>query len=486
VTRLIRSAFEPPLASDVSGVVAALRALDTLAADPASFDSGRPAVLARAPGRLDLMGGIADYSGSLVLEWPLACATWVLAQTNDSGQATVRSDAAGQVGGSGQVAVKLDALFGDCSVVRSRLHDTPARTWAAYALGVLPILAERCGKDVLRAKLRGLTLLVTSDVPVGKGVSSSAALEVAALAAVARVLDVRLEPFEIAQLAQRVEHRIVGAPCGIMDQMTVACGVADHLVALLCQPARLEAPICLPASLAVFGIDSGVRHQVKGADYGSVRTAAFMGARVLAELAGLGVREVDVGRVAIDDPRWHGFLANVSVDEWRSFEARVPESMRGDAFLARYGGITDDVTRVDPGRTYAIRVATAHPIFEHARVRAFRDVLRSGELDEESRRGLGTWMFESHASYGACGLGSSGTDRLVAMARDAGAKRGIYGAKITGGGSGGTVAVLARADAEAEVRRVAREYASEVGIGGGVLCGSSDGVRVWRRTDGAD
>lgn len=479
MTRFTRSSFQPALSTNVPGGDAALRAFDALAAQEASFESGRPAVLARAPGRLDVMGGIADYSGSLVLEWPLACATWVLAQANDSGRVVVVSDGAGQVGGVQRVGVELEALLGESSVVRARLHEDGTHAWAAYALGVVPILAERFGIDALRTKLRGATLLITSDVPVGKGVSSSAALEVAALAAVARAIDVELDPIELAHLAQRVEHRIVGAPCGIMDQMTVTCGIADHLVALLCQPAQLEAPIRLPASLAVFGIDSGVRHEVKGADYGSVRTAAFMGGRVLAELAGLGVREVGDGRVAIDDSRWHGFLANVSVDEWRSFEGRVPEVMRGDAFLARYGGITDDVTRVDPTRTYALRVATAHPIFESARVRAFRDLLLSGASDEDSRRRLGDWMFESHASYGACGLGSSGTDRLVAMVRDAGATLGIYGAKITGGGCGGTVAVLARVDAEGNVRRIGREYASWAGRGGEVLSGSSDGLRAW-------
>lgn len=479
MTRLTRSSFQPALSTEVPGGDAALRAFDALSAQEASFDWGRSAVLARAPGRLDVMGGIADYSGSLVLEWPLACATWVLAQTNDSGRVVVVSDGAGQVGGVQRVGVALDALLGESSAVRARLHEDGTRSWAAYALGVVPILAERFGIDALRTKLRGATLLVTSDVPVGKGVSSSAALEIAALAAVARALDVALDPIELAHLAQRIEHRIVGAPCGIMDQMTVACGIADHLVALLCQPAQLAAPIRLPAELAVFGIDSGVRHEVKGADYGSVRTAAFMGARVLADLAGLAVCAVGDGRVAIDDPRWHGFLANVSVDAWRSFEGRVPEVMRGDAFLARYGGITDDVTRVDPRRTYAVRVATAHPIFESARVRAFRDLLSSGASDEDSRRRLGAWMFESHASYGACGLGSSGTDRLVAMARDAGAERGIYGAKITGGGCGGTVAVLARVDAEGDVRRIGREYSDWAGRGGEVLSGSSDGLRAW-------
>ena len=85
-----------------------------------------------------------------------------------------------------------------------------------------------------------------------------------------------------------------------------------------------------PRSLAVWGIDSGIRHAVSGADYGSVRVGAFMGYRVLAELAGLrvypGARD---GHVRIDDPRWHGYLANVTPDEFEAHAAQIPERMLG-------------------------------------------------------------------------------------------------------------------------------------------------------------
>ena len=74
-----------------------------------------------------------------------------------------------------------------------------------------------------------------------------------------------------------------------MDQMTVICGQAGHLMALLCQPAELRAPLRLPDGLAVFGIDSGIRHAVTGSDYTAVRVGAFMGYRILADLAGLAV-----------------------------------------------------------------------------------------------------------------------------------------------------------------------------------------------------
>jgi L-arabinokinase len=87
----------------------------------------------------------------------------------------------------------------------------------------------------------------------------------------------------------------------------------------------------------------------------------------------------------------------------------------------------------------------------------------------------GELMYQSHASYSACGLGSAATDRIVELARAAGPEQGIYGAKITGGGSGGTVAVLSRRDAGPVVARVAEKYASETGYRPYIFSGSSPG-----------
>ena len=157
---------------------------------------------------------------------------------------------------------------------------------------------------------------------------------------------------------------------------------------------------------------------------------------------------------------------------FRGFAANIPESLDGAAFLAQYQGTTDLVTRVDPSRRYAIRTPTAHPIHEHERVTEWAQQLRSGP---DARR-LGALMYESHASYSACGLGSAGTDRLVALARAAGVARGIYGAKITGGGSGGTVAVLADAGARDAVFDIAHRYAEETGRDAHVFEGSSPGA----------
>jgi L-arabinokinase len=230
----------------------------------------------------------------------------------------------------------------------------------------------------------------------------------------------------------------------------------------------------VPDHLRLWGIDSGIRHAVTGADYGAVRVGAFMGYRILAELAGFAVHAGDrEGHVRVDDRRWRGYLANVGSDTFRLFASDIPEALDGAEFLARYQGTTDLVTRVDPSRRYAVRTPTAHPIHEHERVTEWARELASASIHPFR---LGELMYESHASYSACGLGSEGTDRLVALAREAGTARGIYGAKITGGGSGGTVAILGDASAGDTVRGIARQYAHQAERDAYVFEGSSPGA----------
>jgi galactokinase len=456
------------------------RALDFVAARVAYFDERRPLYVARAPGRLDVMGGIADYSGSLVLEMPIAGATWVVAQASDDPEIVVHSDEIGALGGQPRVTIPLDAIVPERALdyprARALLTGDPARAWAAYVAGALVILhAERAAP-----LQQGLRLLVWSEVPVGKGLSSSAALEVAALEVLAPLVGVALEDRELALLAQKIENFVVGAPCGVMDQMTAASGRRDHLLEILCQPAELVGQVPLPADLEVFGMDSGIRHAVSGADYGTVRAAAFMGYRILADAAGLAAKVVGPGRVTIDDPVFQGYLANVPASEWHSrYRAHVPERLSGRAFLDRYQGFTDGVTIVDPDRTYPVRAATEHGIEEHARVRQFRGLLATDPAVSQTRTLLGALMYASHASYSACGLGSEGTDRLVALVREAGPEAGLYGAKITGGGSGGTVAVLAARGSRAAAQSIVNRYRDESGRSSALFVGSSDGSRAF-------
>lgn len=166
----------------------------------------------------------------------------------------------------------------------------------------------------------------------------------------------------------------------------------------------------------------------------------------------------------------------VAFDVVLALRERVPEAVSGRAFLARYAGITDAVTRVDPDRTYAVRACTEHPIDEHHRVRLFRELLEGRAPTDRLLELLGELMYQSHASYGACGLGSQGTDWLVDRVREAGPGAGLYGAKITGGGSGGTVAILSRAGCRPRLERLVADYSRETGRRAAIFGGSSPGA----------
>jgi galactokinase len=477
--------------SDVEAFIDALTALDRSPTPQARglFDPNGEIVLTRAPGRLDVMGGIADYSGSLVLELPIREATLVGLQRDAS--CGLRIVSLGAEDNNRAAAFEMpmaDFERGgapvDYAAARAYFRRDPARQWAAYAAGVfLALMRERGARFS-----GGARMLISSSVPEGKGVSSSAAIEVAVMQAVAAAFDIAIEPREMALLCQKVENLVVGAPCGVMDQITSMCGRAGQLLPLLCQPAEIRGTLAVPEDVAVWGLDSGERHCVGGADYTSVRIGAFMGYRMIAELAGLAVEEGEPGDpVRVTDPNWHGYLCNVTPDEFeRLYAPKLPERMESAMFIAQYAGTTDAVTRIVPGESYPILAPTKHAVYEHARVQAFAESLAGAGVgphrcDDRWFERLGDLMYRSHASYSACGLGSPGTDRFVELVRTAGPAAGLYGAKITGGGSGGTVAVLGRrgAAAEAAIRSIAEQYARETGRRPYVFAGSSPGAAAF-------
>jgi galactokinase len=452
------------------------RFLTFLNAQTDFFETDKTVFAGRAPGRLDLMGGIADYSGALVLELPLGVGTWAAAQATDEPYLDILSFSE-----SSNLFYRLPLAelsnASDHAAVQKWLSADTTRRWTAYPAGVWRLLQQKFGFPANS----GGRLLIYSEVPVGKGVSSSAALEVATLNAFLGLYNLEMSDVEQALLCQRAENVLVGAPCGVMDQMTVACGKRGELLSLLCQPAELQSSLKLPDSLAVWGLDSGIRHSVGGADYTSVRVGAFMGYRLIAQLAGLPVQPKNTGKVHIDDKLWGGYLANVTPSEWESFyRDELPKTLSGREFLDIWGGTTDPVTDVDPARTYAVRQPTAHPIYEHHRVQLFSRLLTLAQNTkdvETTGRLLGELMYQSHASYSRCGLGSKGTDRLVELVRQ---KRtsGLFGAKITGGGSGGTVAVLGRntPEAHAAIENIVEQYAAENDYRPLVLSGTSPGA----------
>ena len=426
--------------------------LDTLRSHEL-FERGSSITVARAPGRLDVMGGIADYSGSLVLQLPIAEATFAAAQRIERPFIEIVSL------GRSPFTVGLNAVAWEYEEARETFKRDAENHWAAYVLGVLIVLARersvRC--------TTGIRLVISSAVPEGKGVSSSAALEVSTMQAVTSALSISVDARDMAILCQKAENLIAGAPCGVMDQMTSACGQPDTLLALLCQPAELQSAVRIPDEIAFWGLDSGERHAVTGSDYGSVRTGAFMGQRIISQ------KQMPL----------HGYLANISrVSFDREFVELLPEQVSGAEFLTRYSGISDTVTTVDPSREYKVRKPTAHPIYENHRVHLFRELLLEPS-SEQQRVQLGELMYASHDSYSACGLGSNGTQAIVDLVREEGPSNGLYGARITGGGCGGTVAVLGSRDAGKSIERVVAKYEKLTGYRPYVFSGSSPGATAF-------
>ena len=474
-----RTTYDLP---DTAAFIAALNTLGQHARPEVRglFDPEGDIVVARAPGRLDVMGGIADYSGSLVLEMPIREGTFAALQRDGSHTLRIVS-LSGDPRREMFFEMPLENFDTnghslDYESARALFQQDAARHWAAYVAGVFLVLTHERGI----AFREGARILIDSRVPEGKGVSSSAALEVAVMQAVVAAYDIVTTPREMALLCQTVENLVVGAPCGVMDQMTAVCGEEGCLLALLCQPAEFVDSVPIPDEIAIWGLDSGVRHSVSGADYGDVRVGAFMGYRMIAEIAGLEIhRGSQAATVSIDDPYWHGYLANLSPSEFeREYAVQLPEQMGGEEFLSRFRGTTDSVARITPERGYAVRVPTAHPIYENSRVRQFAELI--GEAPGDRRlESMGELMYQSHASYSACGLGSEATDSIVRLVREAGPENGLYGARITGGGSGGTVAVIGRRDTGDAIARVVDRYAEETGCQPYVFSGSSPGAAAF-------
>ena len=419
------------------------------------LESGSSVVVTRSPGRLDVMGGIADYSGSLVLQYPIAEATFAAIQPIDEPIIEVTSI------GRKPYTMPLRSLVPageplSYEDARNCFAQNEEDHWASYVIGVFVVLL----RERRVSFSRGSRIVISSTVPEGKGVGSSAALETAAMQAVASAFQIGIEPHAMALLCQKAENLVAGSPCGVMDQMTCMCGEKDALLALLCQPAELQTPVRVPEDMSLWGIDSGERHAVSGSDYVSVRIGAFMGYRIIAGTS----------------MQWNGYLADISPEEFeRAHVSRLPDEMSGAEFLSRYSLTTDTVTRVDPARVYKIRQPTAHPVFEHDRVKRFRCLLAEPSSEERGQQ-LGALMYESHASYSACGLGSDGTDLIVRLVREEGPANGLYGARITGGGSGGTVAILGRSDAHQAIERVAERYREVTSYHPYIFQGSSSGV----------
>jgi galactokinase len=438
------------------------------------FSQLKPVSICRAPGRLDLMGGNVDYTGGLVFQATVREATWAAVQAREDGQIVFWNPQMQSEGWRDRIEFDLASLT-DEDTVRKLVNSSPQTRWTAYVLGVFYLLRVKYPQHV-----RGASVYIESEVPLNKGVSSSAAIEVAVMKAASAAYGIPLAGVELAELCQWVENVIAESACGIMDQAASVLGDQGYVLPLLCQPCSPKPLVKLPAGLRCWGIDSGVRHAVTGIEYEAARAAAFVGYRMICDQEHLPVTLENSGRIPrFVEPRWNGYISNISPSIFRSrYENDLPLLSSGAEILTAGRAHIDPYTTIRPEVSYRVRACTRYAVEENQRIEMFVELARGAvsEHSEYTFRLMGDLMFQSHWSYTECGLGSEATDSLIELVRAECSDGKLYGAKITGGGGGGTVAVLGSEDAEDAFRRVVRKYAEIKGCEPYLFEGSSMGA----------
>ncbi|WP_434993041.1 galactokinase [Arthrobacter sp. Ld5] len=357
-----------------------------------------------APGRVNVIGEHTDYNDGFVLPFAIRHSTTVAVAVRPHRVVRVASTFASD---DDPVTVDLDTL-----------EEGGVKGWAAYPLGVLWAM-EQSGY-----RTPGMDILVDSSVPVGAGLSSSAALECAVAVAANDLSEAGASRRELAAIGQLAENRMVGAPTGIMDQSASLFGEAGHAVFLDCRSGESRlVPLDLEgAGLELLVIDTRVSHSHSTGGYGARRRSCELGAELMGVAA---LRDLSVGD------------------------------------LAEAAGILDEETfrRV------------RHVVTENARVEDAVDVLtRKGPAD------LGPLLVASHASMrDDFEISCPELDTAVDAALDAGA----LGARMTGGGFGGAAIALVRVDDAPAIRTAVEAAFSSAGFRApvifGVLPGSGAG-----------
>jgi len=348
-----------------------------------------PEVIVRAPGRVNLIGEHTDYNDGFVLPVAVDRAVWVASASCPAWQATLRALDMG----NDEVIFPVDRV--------------PASHggWVDYPQGLVWAFLDRGLRPF------GIEAVFSSDVPVGAGMSSSAAVELAFAYTWNTFSGFRLSPEDLARLSQRAENEYVGVNCGIMDQMISAFGKAGH--AMFLDTRTMERHyIPIPEQVAIVVADSQVRHSLVSSEYNVRRSQCEEAVRVLK--AG-PLPEIEA-------------LRDVTVDD-----------------LDRHGGLLSEVV---------LRRAR-HVIHENARVYKMAAALYKDDLEY-----AGQLLQEGHTSLrDDYEISVPELDTLVAAAV---AVPGCYGARLTGGGFGGCIIALADEDVVAEVEaHLTRTYTAK-------------------------
>ncbi len=341
-------------------------------------------VIARAPGRVNLIGEHTDYNEGFVLPMAIQPGLWVAAAGREDGLLR---------------AISLN-LRSEQTWPIDDWQPQGMPGWTSYVAGVAKLLRQR------GVQLRGCDLLIDSELTVGGGLSSSAALEIATGLALTALAGVSLDPVELADLCRRAEHEFAGVHCGIMDQYACLLARAGHALLLDCRSRRWQhIPLKLKQH-AILIVDTGVRHELATSEYAMRQEQCRRAVEHF--------QRTDPSVQALRDLDLHTVLA------------QAPE--------------------MDP----VIAARARHVVSENQRTQAAAQALCQGDLAE-----LGRLMNDSHDSLrDDYEVSCPQLDRLVEILR---AVPGVRGARMTGGGFGGcVVAVAERASlgpAQAAIRR---------------------------------
>ncbi|WP_063735414.1 galactokinase [Streptomyces sp. RTd22] len=354
-----------------------------------------------APGRVNLIGEHTDYNDGFVM--PLALPHTCLAAASPRTDGVLRVHSGDAPGGVVELRVQ------ELTPVAEGGAGGDRGGWAAYPAGVVWVLRE---EGLLSgAAAGGADLHYASTVPTGAGLSSSAALEVVTATALSELYGLGLTPERVAQLCQRAENQFVGVPCGIMDQMASACCTEGHALFLDARElTQRQVPFDLAAEgLRLLVVDTRVKHELGDGAYANRRAACESAARALGVPA---LREVEFATL--------------------------------DATLTTLAGLGVDDT---------VRRRVRHVVTENQRVREVIELLDAGDT-----RSIGPVLTAGHASCrDDFEISCAELDLVVESANAAGA----LGARMTGGGFGGSAIVLVEeADADAVAKAVTESFAA--------------------------
>ncbi|MEU7151569.1 galactokinase [Streptomyces sp. NPDC045470] len=371
-----------------------------------------------APGRVNLIGEHTDYNDGFVMPLALPHTTLAAAAPRADGVLRVHSGDGGSGGGQ-TVELRLDAL-----------RPVPDGGWAAYPAGVVWAMRE-AGLPV-----GGADLHYDSTVPVGAGLSSSAALEVVTALALDDLYGLGLTRQRLAQLAQRAENAFVGVPCGIMDQTAAACCADGHALFLDTRDlSQRQVPFDLAGEgLRLLVVDTRVKHELGDGAYAQRRAMCERGARALGVHA---LRDVPYAHLP-------------AVLDGLTAEHGEPGDGPGCGHVDVPGDQPADV----PGdRGPGVRAVVRHVVTENRRV---EDVI--ARLDAGEPRAIGPLLTAGHASLRDDFRVSCAE---LDLAVDAAVAAGALGARMTGGGFGGSAVVLVEeTEADAVAARVTEAFAA--------------------------